>query len=230
MKLISVKMSDAEDVETDEDAVGESSLNDNRVDPAVAAQAEADAILEDRDYYSVPQAKGQPLTNCVYCDKTGCFTVQCPNMPICQTTLPLCVAQCQGNKCMHCAAMGLAFEFVEPVEDCCICYEQEGIQVHLPCGHHVCAACFGKPLLEPSSTNAPEPQEYGCPEAGADATDEEVEAMEDAWREREPQQQAAYTDAWERWDDEQMERRMSLSQVLAKCPLCRASTTWDRQA
>lgn len=223
-------MSDARDIETDEDAVGVSSSlsDDKRVDPAVTAQAAADTVHETRDDCPVPQAnQGQPLTLCG-CGDPGCFTVQCPNMPICQASpMPLCVARTHGNTCGNCAVMGLAFKFVKPVEDCCICYEKEGIQVHLPCGHRVCASCFRQPFER--NTKNPEPQEFGCPEAGDDATEEEVAAMEDAWGEREPQQKSAYQEAYDVWEEEEEQRQEDLIEVFSKCPLCRAPTTWSGQ-
>ena len=91
----------------------------------------------------------------------------------------------------------------------------------------MCASCFRQPFER--NTKEPEPQEFGCPEAGDDATEEEVAAIEDAWGEREPQQTAAYQEAYDVWQEEHEQRQADLIEVFSKCPLCRAPTPWSGQ-
>ena len=165
---------------------------------------------------------------CDYCRSTACYTIDCPNRPMCGEALPRCIAQCHGGKCGICAAGGLSFEFVEPNDDCCICYERDALQVRLRCGHRVCTTCFRKPMDAYDCTTEPSPQDFGCPEFSAHASEDEKEAVMDAWAEREPEHKEYWDAACLQCEEEHTEQQERTREVLAKCPLCRETTQWHR--
>ena len=101
----------------------------------------------------------------------------------------------------------------------------------LDCGHKVCTDCFKKPWT-PLSQRGPIPEDFGCTDVEVllDRDDDELIQQKVAeWAAREPEQAAAYNQAWSEWMEKEGRAREAKRLALARCPLCRKPTTWATQ-
>ena len=172
------------------------------------------------------------LEPCPYCDSNSCREIECPNNPICGEVLQRCIADAHGGTCLNCAFGGLVVkDFTTATDDCPICLQQAELHVLLDCGHKVCTDCFKKPWT-PLSQRGPIPEDFGCTDVEVllDRDDDELIQQKVAeWAAREPEQAAAYNQAWSEWMEKEGRAREAKRLALARCPLCRKPTTWATQ-
>lgn len=157
----------------------------------------------------------------ITCDY-NCQPIKCPNYLLCNNIGPQWYLYCHDNRCCDCDIRFGKWNnknnkgnliFMDNLEECCICYENNRIGVSQPrCDHFICINCFKKCYYAKSLEYPPFPYPSDIEDEYDNDPDNEkwnVDELIIVWRQK--------CDLIEFQQDLECEN----IETLSKCPLCR---------